>query len=549
METALDTGEIKQDVRGCGTIIKKMHPDFTIVAAQNPKMEGFINQRDEISQKFISRFTVVEFPAFEIDELKNITKGIAEKNNYKKIEIINKISELHFQWVYKEKDSKSSNQCFTIRDIKSTIKAISEGQAPYDAVNCFYGARYRGKEFNHFIEILKKEYVLFYKDFKTISELPEDFPKCYSNFSLRKAFYFSNIARKNGRHLLIIGKEGSGITQIAKWFSWYFTPELYRKDNFLFNFSSETILSDIIGKFIPKVNKDDEYSSSSIFEWRNGPLTQAVKNGYSGVFDNISSATSKVIESLNALLEPKDSEEDNYFDIPQNALEPRIRIHPNFLFIGTYLLDQMEKLSPAFLNRFTVINLEDQLEGVSENEEKVAIRYIIESEEIKLTKIKEIVNEIHKIYKNNKLTISFLSRLTKSIVRLFKLLQEEDKIKEIVEYMAEIVLTKNINIEIPIKVQNKVNIIFDNYEQLVNEEKLSNEERFYFQNSPNLRNLMTNIYVCSECGIPVCLVGSTGLGKTSMARAFSEIVRREYANLYSFHLETQLSDLYGSFNY
>lgn len=486
METALDTGEIEQDVRGCGKIVKKIHPDFIIVATQNPKTEGFTNQRDEISQKFISRFTVVEFPAFEIDELRNIAKGIAEKNNYKNIEIVNKISELHFQWVYKEKDSKSSMQCFTVRDINSTIKAISEGHNPCDAVNCFYGSRYRGKEFNHFIELLKKEYILLFKDFRTISELPDDFPKCYSNFSLKKAFYFSKIARQNGRHLLIIGKEGSGITQIAKWFSWYFTPEANRKDNFLFIFSPETTLSDMIGKFIPKVIKDDEYSSSNIFEWRNGPLTQAVKYGYSGVFDNISSATSKVIESLNALLEPKDTEEDYYFEIPQNTLEPRIRIHPNFLFIGTCLIDQMEKLSPAFLNRFTVINLEDQLEGASENEEKEAIRYIIESEEIKLNKIKEIVNEIHKIYKNNKLSISFLSRLIKSIVRLFKVLEEEDKIEEIVKYMAEIVLTKNINIDIPIKVQNKVNKIFDNYEQLSKEQK-STEERFYYQNSPNLK--------------------------------------------------------------
>ena len=544
METALDTGEIKQDVRACGQIIKKMHPDFIIVATQNPKIEGFTNQRDEISQKFISRFTVVEFPAFEIDELKNIAKGIALKNNYKKNDIVNKISALHFQWVYKENHSKSIIQCFTVRDINSTIKAISEGQDPCDAVNCFYGSRYRGKEYNHFIQILKNEYSLFFKDLKKISKLPEDFPKCYSNFSLKKAFYFSNIARKNGRHLLIIGKEGSGITQIAKWFSWYFTPEENRKDNFVFFFSPETTLSDMIGKFIPKVNKDEEYSSSSIFEWRNGPLTQAIKNGYSGVFDNINSANSKVIESLNSLLEPKDTEEDYYFEIPQNTLEPKIRIHPNFLFIGTSVIDQIEKLSPAFLNRFTVINLENQLEGASENEEKEAIKYIIESEDIEISKIKEkIVNEIHKIYKNNKLSMSCLSRLTKSVVRLFKLIQEEDNIEEIVKYMADITLTKNVDIKIPMKIQNKANEIFDNYEQL------SNEERFYFQNSPNLRNLMTNIYVCSECEIPVCLIGLTGLGKTSMARAFSEIVRREYANLYSFHLETQLSDLYGSYNF
>lgn len=108
------------------TIKKKINPDFILVATQNPKIEGFTNQRDELSQKFISRFTVVEFPSFEINELREIAKGIAEKNNYKKNDIVQKISDLHYQWVYEEIDSKSSNQCFTVRDINATIKAISE---------------------------------------------------------------------------------------------------------------------------------------------------------------------------------------------------------------------------------------------------------------------------------------------------------------------------------------------------------------------------------------------------------------------------------------
>ena len=87
-----------------------------------------------------------------------------------------------------------------------------------------------------------------------------------------------------------------------------------RKENFLFIFSPETTVSDMIGKFTPKADAGD--SSSGIFEWKNGPLTLAVKYGYSGVFDNISSAPAKVIESLNALLDPKDIEENYYFEIP-----------------------------------------------------------------------------------------------------------------------------------------------------------------------------------------------------------------------------------------
>ena len=121
----------------------------------------------------------------------------------------------------------------------------------------------------------------------------------------------------------------------------------------------------------------------------------AVKYGYSGVFDNISPAPAKVIESLNALLDPKDTEEDYYFEIPQNTSEPRIKINHDFLFIATCTLEQMEKLSPSFLNRITVINLEDQFEGSSDKEEREAIKYIIESENITLKKKEEIIDEIY----------------------------------------------------------------------------------------------------------------------------------------------------------
>ena len=99
-------------------------------------------------------------------------------------------------------------------------------------------------------------------------------------------------------------------------FKIFYTRRKKKRKLFIY-FSPETNVSDMIGKFTPKADSPD--SSSGIFEWKNGPLTLAVKNGYSGVFDNISLAPAKVIESLNALLDPKDTEEDYYFEIPQNT--------------------------------------------------------------------------------------------------------------------------------------------------------------------------------------------------------------------------------------
>jgi len=242
-------------------------------------------------------------------------------------------------------------------------------------------------------------------------------------------------------------------------------------------------------------------------------------------------------------LDPKDTDEDYYFEIPQNVEEPKIRIHKDFLFVATCALSQMEKLSPAFLNRFTVINLDDQLERATEKEEKEAINYLIESENIELTKNKKLLVKSILSIKKNKLNMSSLSSFTSASIRLFDLLKSEENIEEITNYMEKIILTKDVNIGIPIIIQNKARYIFDKNEQI------SFDERFYFQNSRILRNLMTHLYVCSDCRFPVCLVGATGLGKTSMAIAFCEIVTRENRTLYSFHMDTQLSDLYGIFNF
>ena len=241
-------------------------------------------------------------------------------------------------------------------------------------------------------------------------------------------------------------------------------------------------------------------------------------------------------------MDPKDTDEDYYFEIPQNVEEPKIRIHKDFLFVATCALSQMEKLSPAFLNRFTV-NLDDQLERATEKEEKEAINYLIESENIELTKNKKLLVKSILSIKKNKLNMSSLSSFTSASIRLFDLLKSEENIEEITNYMEKIILTKDVNIGIPIIIQNKSRYIFDKNEQI------SFDERFYFHNSRILRNLMTHLYVCSDCRFPVCLVGATGLGKTSMAIAFCEIVTRENRILYSFHMDTQLSDLYGIFNF
>ena len=91
-----------------------------------------------------------------------------------------------------------------------------------------------------------------------------------------------------------------------------------------------------------------------------------VKYGYCGVFEFC-------FKSLNGFLDPKNTEE-----LLWNCAKYRVKIHPDFLFVSNCSLEQNENLSPGFLNRFTVINLEDQLKWAWEKEEMPTIKYTIE---------------------------------------------------------------------------------------------------------------------------------------------------------------------------
>ena len=84
------------------------------------------------------------------DELKEIAIKIAEKKNFTEKNIAVNIGEFHHKWTSNE-ISKKSPQCFTIRDLSSTITSLKKIK-PYEAILSFYGSRYEKKV----KEIMKK---------------------------------------------------------------------------------------------------------------------------------------------------------------------------------------------------------------------------------------------------------------------------------------------------------------------------------------------------------------------------------------------------------
>ena len=537
---------IEQDENENGGHIFHMHENFRLIATQNPNDNSFLCKREELPEKLLQQFNIIYFPSLEKEEINFISKEIAKKNGYNNEEIINGITDLHYEWVNSE-NSKDSPQCFTIRDINSVIQSITKNKDyPFDALMCFYGMRYQLEKRNIFQNLIQKNNKIP-KEQKVYEFSESKYKNCYPSQSFQQVDKYAEIAISNKRHILFTGKEGVGITSIAKWIARRHSKN--PEKDFTFVFTEETTIGDLIGRFIPTSEKGEK----NIIEWKDGPLTEAINNGYSGIFLNIESTDPKILERINCLLDQKDTENDNIFKIPENPNRGNIQINSNFHFYCTCSLEKMDSLSDAFLNRLTVIVIDDQLNGLNKDNYTKLITSIMLQENLKNELNKELINSLVEMQIKSNLSMSELARLTKSCLYLSEEFPEIDPERNL-NYIKNL-LENNKDICIPLEIISRFDaqIIQYNRPKNAQEEEINlgniQEEKFYF-NSIKIRDLMCNIYTCMICNINICLIGKTGIGKTHFARTFSQIFgqKKEINHiLFSFNSESTMENLYGTF--
>ncbi len=216
IQQALDNKVLSVELSGEELRKYKMKKNFGIIATQNPNKGAFANKRQELGVGFLSRFQKINFPNFTKLELMEIAKGLAKQNNYNgKDNLLNDIVSFHIDWE-KETNSVNDVQCFTIREIEGVIRAITQKKNIYDTIMTIYGARYQKK----IKEKLKKklnEYKTLKNEKPSNLKLPEEFPHCYKNDSLCETVSSVLFSLKNERHVIIVGEDESGITQVARW--------------------------------------------------------------------------------------------------------------------------------------------------------------------------------------------------------------------------------------------------------------------------------------------------------------------------------------------
>ena len=598
IEEALDTKVLSIEITGLPLKRFEMKPNFCLIATQNRKTKFYKDKRESAGLKFLSKFQIVNFEEFSKEELIEIAKGIrnniCEKENRKKMsdEDLIKLINFHLEW---SKAKENDFIFFTLRQIYSCIEAYSKGENIYNVIYNIYGKTHDQQEK---FELLIEKY--FIKN-QIFLDLPPEFPNCFKTQAIHKIFQQINFSFNNGSNVIIIGKKGCGKTQFSLWMAEYYNKKYvndkYEKLDVDFMIcTEETSCSDLIGKQILCKKKE---SGKSLLEWNDGFLLKGIKEGKCLVFDSINEISSKVTERANNLFDLiLNSEKALYFEVPENPnkKEQNIEIKKTFRVIATCDEDKLNKMSPAFINRFKIIYFEDQLTNLDmknfikykieelskkskkqsdnnnapqdnkpkkrnlrarnrikedNNEHKEEINKIskLEMEKNNAQKEKdkeEFIDELYKtILEDNKKIINSISILSFLIeaVHIFKSKFPMIKNNIIIDYIFRLIDPDCKNFDIDNSIYEKIKEILKSKEPT---NKNKEENKFFFINSNELCKFLTKAYSAYLIHLHMRFEGPTGIGKTVGACALARMIMgdKKYY-IQSFHSGTKPTQCYG----
>jgi len=200
------------------------------------------------------------------------------------------------------------------------------------------------KKINEIINELKKkqnEYVVRFEEERDFFEKKNFILTSDSIKRLSKLYFFISL----GIPVLLEGPTGTSKTLSAE-----IICDNLQKEKIRFNLSSETTISDLLGKYI---GNNDSWAGIKI---KDGPFIDAYKNGKCLILDEINLASKSVLQCIEEAL-------DNDFlsiEIPGKPLT-RIPKHKKFSLIATQnpnkglYMRKRQDLGTKFLSRFQII--------------------------------------------------------------------------------------------------------------------------------------------------------------------------------------------------
>lgn len=547
IEASLDLGFLSFDAPGVGTEFIRMNDHFHIIATQNPLTGRFSQKRQYLSEKFLSRFHVINFDDISKEELTEIAVGLSDDKIPKKI--IQRIVNFHFDI---QKQEKNEIHVFTIREIASTIQSILNGYTPYESIIYHYVSRYEKNKFVEIKKLIEKSKIKEdYSENHQLNATKYNNKLYYLSSELDNVFKCAWSILRDYHPILLVGPDGCGKTSIARWIGQLIPIQNDQLNQTrLFVCNQEMTISDIIGRYMPVKNTKFGDDQSPI-RWINGPIIDAIQKGEILVLDQIDTAPSTILERLNSLYDGMGSP-DFIFTVQENPEESEVLVHQSFRIIATASERGLNDLSPAFLNRFTIIHINDQIpEIMSSKEAAMKCGRFFAFQQNNLTLPRKLQDRLFEEGKN--MTISRFAK----IIRGFSIIKRQFKIaddNDIANFMFSITdqsvkkedgTNTKAKYNEPIVSESFARILLDSLDERKVDEK---NDAFYFKEASSTRKIMATLVACSLIGQHVIMIGKTGLGKTAAAMAFGRMIKHsKNYQMISFNGETQLEELFGFF--
>ncbi|XP_036269995.1 midasin isoform X3 [Pipistrellus kuhlii] len=380
--------------------VVKAHPRFMLFATQNPP--GLYGGRKVLSRAFRNRFVELHFDELPSSELETILhKRCSLPPSY-----CSKLVRVMLDLQSKRRSSSvfAGKQGFiTLRDLfrwAERYRLAEQTKEEYDWLQHLANDGYmllagrvrKQEEVDVIQEVLEKHFKkklcpqsLFSKEnvLKLLSKLSTQKSTLESKFShivwtesMRRLAVLVGRALEFSEPVLLVGDTGCGKTSICQVFAALANQKLYSVNCHL---HMET--SDFLGGLRPvrqKPKDKEEIDTSRLFEWHDGPLVLAMKEGSFFLLDEISLADDSVLERLNSVLEvekslvlaEKGSLEDKENEVELLTAGKEFRILATMNPGGDF---GKKELSPALRNRFTEIwcpqstNREDLKQIISSN--------------------------------------------------------------------------------------------------------------------------------------------------------------------------------------
>ena len=363
-------------------LVVKAHNNFMLFATQNPP--GLYGGRKILSRAFRNRFVELHFDEIPAEELEIILEKRCSMPQSSCKQIIKVMKDLQIR--RKTTAAFAGKKGFiTLRDLfrwgERYRLAPDLGQQFYDWRQhladegyLVLAAKVRlPKEEEEIREVIKKHLgrVVKPQDLFTLSEttspvtkhiLEEIQNEDISNFKhivwtyhLRRMAVLLRKSCQFKEPVLLVGETGCGKTTVCQ-----LVAAMQKQKLHVVNCHMHTESSDFLGNLRPVRNQTDE-DNQKFFEWVDGPLIHAMRNGDLFLADEISLADDSVLERLNSLLEPERTLvlTEKGIDLTNpNETDSIIVANERLFFVGTMNPGGdygKKELSPALRNRFTEI--------------------------------------------------------------------------------------------------------------------------------------------------------------------------------------------------